>query len=252
MADEKVKVDGEEAILHVTDQSVMFEKEGKVNGFEKSAIRMVKPDGDAIIIAYSVGSKVESIRVEPMAAVSSLLVPGPSSATTEARVTGLDTVLQRLFLDARKELEERLDRINKEPENMSLRLTEEEFQRFANFRNQMWDIIGAKYHFDPYSPGSSIGFFGLEDKPHDRQVDAIKSLYINFLLYLATEKAETNDVIYETADVWPEEWDVILRRFGVEGEGLLPTERWKVYLTYLRPKWTRYHKGNKTPAFARP
>ena len=248
----KVKVDGNEAVLHITDQSVMFETGGKVAGFERSAIRMVKPDGDAMIIAYSAGSKVESIRVEPMAAVSSLLVPGPNSTSVQAPVAGLDDVLQRLYLDARKELEERLDTIDKEPEDMSLRLTEEEFQTFVKVRNQMYDIIGAKHHFDPYAPGNSIGFVGLDGQPHEKQVDELKSLHINFLLYLATKKAESNDVAYETADVWPEEWNIILPRFGLLGAAPLPTERWKNYLAYLRPKWTHYQKGNKTPALARP
>ncbi|MDG7024991.1 MAG: hypothetical protein JRN45_10795 [Nitrososphaerota archaeon] len=252
MAESKVKVDGEEAVLHITDQSVMFERSGKVTGFERSAIRMVKPDGDAMIIAYFAGSKVESIRVEPMAAVSSLLVPCPNSTSVQVPVAGLDDVLQRLYLDARKELEERLDTINKEPEDMSLRLTEEEFQRFVKVRNQMYDIIGAKHHFDPYAPGNSIGFVGLDGQPHEMQVDELKSLHINFLLYLATKKAESNDVAYETADVWPEEWDIILPRFGMSGAAPLPTERWKNYLAYLRPKWTHYQKGNKTPALARP
>ena len=252
MPESKVKVDGEEGVLHITDQSVMFETGGKVTGFERSAIRMVKPDGDAMIIAYSAGPKVESIRVEPMAAVSSLLVPGPNSATVQAPVAGLDDALQRLYLDARKELEERLDRINKEPEDMSLRLTEEEFQTFVKVRNQMYDIIGAKHHFDPYAPGNSIGFVGLDGQPHEKQMDELKSLHINFLLYLATKKAESNDVAYETADVWPEEWDIILPRFGLSGAASLPTERWKSYLAYLRPKWTHYQKGNKTPALARP
>src|SRR5438445_13796622 len=81
----KVKVDGEEAILHITDQSVMFEKGGRVSGFERSAIRMVKPDGDAIIIAYSAGSEVKSVRVEPMTSVASLLM---SSSPSGARPNG--------------------------------------------------------------------------------------------------------------------------------------------------------------------
>ncbi|MDG6920938.1 MAG: hypothetical protein JRN59_05355 [Nitrososphaerota archaeon] len=252
MPESKVKVDGEEGVLHITDQSVMFETGGKVTGFERSAIRMVKPDGDAMIIAYSAGSKVESIRVEPMAAASSLLVPGPSSATMQAPAAGLDDALQRLYLDARKELEERLDRINKEPENTGLRLTDEEFQKLVKIRDQMYDVIGAKHHFDPYSPGNSIGFVGLDNQPSERQLDELKSLYVNFLLYLADKKAESNDVLYKTADVWPEEWDVILPRFGLSAAAPLPTDRWKDYLAYLRPKWTRFQKGNKTPAFARP
>ncbi len=60
----RVTVDGEEAVLHITDQSIMFEKGGKVSGFERSAIRMVKPDGDAMIIAYSIGSWAQSVRIE--------------------------------------------------------------------------------------------------------------------------------------------------------------------------------------------
>ena len=247
----KVRVDGEEATLHITDQSIMFERSGKVTGFERRAIRMVKPDGDAMILAYSVGTRVESIRVEPMAAVSTLLVPG-SISSTQAPVAGLDEALERLYRDTRKELEERLDRIDNEPENMSLRLTEEEFQRFARTRNQMYDIIAAKYHFDPYAPGNSIGFVGLDNQPREKQLDELKSLHVNFLLYLSARRAESNDVAYETADVWPEEWDIILPRFGLSDSGPLPTERWKNYLAYLRPKWTRYQKGNKTPTLARP
>jgi len=39
----RVKVEGEDAVLHITDQSVMFEKGGTVSGFERSAIRMPRP-----------------------------------------------------------------------------------------------------------------------------------------------------------------------------------------------------------------
>ena len=84
----KVKVDGEEAVLHITDQSVMFEKGGRVSGFLKSAIQMAKPDGDAMIIAYSVGNEVKSVKVEPMTAVASLLVS--NSAPSAAQVPWAD------------------------------------------------------------------------------------------------------------------------------------------------------------------
>ena len=247
----KVRVDGEEAVLHITDQSVMFETGGEVSGFEKSAIRLVKPDGNAMIIAYSLGSEVRSVKIEPMAAVVSLASLGFAPTLTKVPVTGLDDILERLYRDARKELEERLDRINKERSYASLRLTDDEFQRFVRTRNQMYDIIAAKYHFDPYAPGNSIGFVGLDTQPPDKQLDELKSLHINFLLYLATKRAESNDAAYETADVWPEEWDVILARFGLSDGGLPPTKRWREYIAYLRPKWTHFQKGNKTPAFAR-
>ena len=251
----KVKVDGEEAVLHITDQSVMFEKGGEVSGFERSAIRMVKPDGDAMIIAYSAGSEVKSVWVEPMTAVAPLAIP--SSATPPSQVTsgGLDEVFEKLYRESRKELEERLDRINKEPENKNLRLSEDEFQRYVGLRTQMWNLMGAKYHFDLADPSRSdshLWLTGLENEPQERQLDTVKSLHINFLIYLAREKAELNDGTYEGDDVWPEEWDVLLRRFGLSDGSLLPTERWQNHLTYLRPKWTRYRKGSKTPVLARP
>ncbi|MDG6902356.1 MAG: hypothetical protein JRM80_10435 [Nitrososphaerota archaeon] len=65
----RVKVDGEEAFLHITDQSVTFEKGGRVSGFERSAIRMVKSDGDAMIVAYSAVNEASSARVEPTVAL---------------------------------------------------------------------------------------------------------------------------------------------------------------------------------------
>ena len=49
----RVVVDGEEVTLHITSQSVMFEKCGRVSGFERSAIRMVKPDGIAFLLPPS-------------------------------------------------------------------------------------------------------------------------------------------------------------------------------------------------------
>src|SRR2546428_11126808 len=116
----KVKVNREEAILHITDQSVMFEKGGRVSGFERSAIRMVKPDGDAMIIAYCAGSEVKSVRVEPMTAVASLIMPNPASGTVSKEVripasnTALDGVFERLYGKTREELEERLAKVQAE------------------------------------------------------------------------------------------------------------------------------------------
>ena len=97
----KVKLDGEEATLHITDQSVMFENAGRVSGFERSAIRMVKPDGEAMIIAYSVGNEVKSVRVEPLTAVASLVASGASPTPAGISATGLDEVFEKLYLDPR-------------------------------------------------------------------------------------------------------------------------------------------------------
>src|SRR2546425_3816331 len=136
-----VKVEGEDAVLHITDQSVMFEKGGKVSGFERSAIRMVKPDGGAMIIAYSAGSEVNSVRVEPMTAVVSLLIPSspPSAGPSEGHApasSALDEVFERLYRETRKELEERLAKVQEEPENKKFRLTLDEEARFEKISQQ--------------------------------------------------------------------------------------------------------------------
>ena len=127
----KVRVDGEEAVLHLTDQSVMFEKGGRVSGFERSAIRMVKPDGDAMVIAYSIGNKVESIRVEPVSAVASLVASAASQAPVQVQSADMDAVFEKLYRDIRKELEERLVKVQAEPERKSLRLTPEQEAKYS-------------------------------------------------------------------------------------------------------------------------
>ena len=248
----KVKANGEEAILHITDQSVMFEKGGKVSGFERSAIRMVKPDGDAMIIAYSAGSEVKSVRVEPMTAVASLLM---SSSPSDARSNGsqvptstkvLNEVFERLYRDTRKELEERLAKVQEEPENKSLRLTPHEEEKCNQVYRQMRSIVGSKYGFDPDEPNYSLGFFGLEKEPYDRQLDTVKTLHVWFLSEIVGPKAETADITYSAFEVWPEDWERIIIRFKLADRPFLAAK----FKSYLRSKWT-HHEGNGKPALAR-
>jgi hypothetical protein len=249
-----VKVDGENAVLHITDQSVMFEKGGRVSGFLRSAIQLVKPDGDAMLIAYSAGSEVKSVRVEPITAVAPLLIPpNPRSPTAAAAAVlagaaALDEVFERMYTEARTELRERLAKIEADPENKSLRLTLEEEKRYALIWEQMRGMVGVKYGFDPDAPGNSIGFYGLEKEPYERQLDSIKTLYIWFLIDITGPGAETADVDCSNEDIWPEEWERINDRFGLE-DGPIVTEKYK---NYLYSKWTAYHRGNVTPPLARP
>lgn len=244
-----VKVDGEEAVLHITDQSVMFERGGKVSGFLRSAIQMVKPDGDAMLIAYSAGSEVKSIRVEPITAVLPLLMPG--SATSFSRIpastTTLDEVFERLYKDARKELEERLARVQHDPENKSLRLTPDEEERYASVSTQMEGIAGAKYEFNPREDAGPLSFWGLEKQPYDFQLDAIKIRHIEFLREIVGPRAETADIGYVGENVWPEDYERILVRFKLV-DGPFLTEKFK---SYLKSKWTK-SAGNRKPALAQP
>ena len=247
----KVRVDGEDAILHITDRSVMFEKGGRVSGFEKSAIRMVKADGDAMIIAYSAGGEVKSVRIEPMTAVASLLMSSSLSGATsyEGQVpisaSELDEIFERLYRDTRKNLEERLTKVQEEPENKSLRLTLVEEKRYRQVWKQMRRIVGAKYDFDPSAPGNSLRFLDLEKEPYGRQLDTIKTLHIAFLHDLVSPRSEIADIGYTIEDVWPEDWEHILIKFKLSGGPFLTTK----FKNYLRSKWT-HQRGQRTPILA--
>jgi hypothetical protein len=241
----KVRVDGEEAVLHITDQSVMFEKGGKVNGFERSAIRLVKPDGDVMIIAYSAGSEVKSVRVEPMTAVASLLVPSSTLDQPQAPTTELDEVFERLYRDTRKELEDRLAKVQAEPENKSLRLTPDEEARYEKISQQMISIAGAMCGFDPKADTNPLSFWGLEKQPYELQLDVVKILHIFFLRGVVSPRAETEDIGYSAYEVWPDDWDHILVRFKLTDQPVLTSE----FKSYLKSHW-KYHPGSKKPALA--
>ena len=240
----KVRVDGEEAVLHLTDQSVMFEKGGKVSGFERSAIRMVKPNGDAMIIAYTVGSKVESVRVEPMTAVASLAISSESTSSLQLSTRGVDEVFERLYMETRKELEERLDRVEDQPENKALRLTAEERQKYITTRNQMTSLIGSKYGLNPETE-YLLSFWGLENRPYELQISAVKVMHIDFLLGIVSPRAETEDVGYQALQVWPQDWPRILGRFNL-GNELYTSPKFGHYTDYLKSHW-EYSPSSRRP-----
>lgn len=246
----KVKVGGEEAVLHITDQSVMFEKGGRVSGFERSTIRMVKPDGDAMIIAYSVGSEVKSVRVEPMTAVASLLTSGDTSSVNQAVAAGLDEVFEKLYRDTRKELEEKLAKIQAEPENMNLRLTAEEEVKYSQASRQLENLLGSKYSFNSRSEDSPMSFWGLDKQPYNLQLDVVKALHVSFLRTITSPRAEKSDVVYSGTEVWPEDWSRILNHFGLDG-GLYNSEDFAKFIQYLKANW-KYTPGDRRPLLARP
>jgi hypothetical protein len=242
----KVKVDAEDAILHITDQSIMFERGGRVSGFERSAIRMVKPDGDAMIIAYSAGSEVKSVRVEPMTAVAALLMSAPRSdfasgtGSVPVAATALDETFEGLYRQARKELEDRLVKVEGEPANKNLRLTPEEEKRYVNIRNQMTNLACAKFGVgqdaDSNDTGLFLDFGGLKQQPYERQLAVVKINHINFLLYFVCPRAEACDVSYSIDHVWPEDWSRLLKHFSL-GNSVYVTEEFDKYVDYLKPHY---------------
>ena len=243
----KVRVDGEEAVLHITDQSVMFEKGGRLSGFERSAIRMVEPDGDAMIIAYASGNDVKSVRVEPMTAVALLLVSDTAQAQPSSQ-RGLDTILERLYRETRKELEAKLAKVEEEPTNMNLRLSQQEMERYIGIRNQMLNLVGAKYGVNPNGDEPLLTFWGLESQSLERQLDVVKTMHIHFLVYFVSQRAETEDVGYQAYQVWPDDWPRILTRFNLEAAAYTG-DKFNNYVSYLKSHW-KYSPGDKRPVLA--
>ena len=247
----KVKVDGEQAVLHITAQSVMFEKGGTVGGFERSAIRMVKPDGDAMIIAYSVGSEVKSVRVEPMTAVTSLVSSDASPTSAQVSTKSLDAVFEKLYWNARKELEEKLAKVQGEPGDKNLRTTTDEEARYADTSRQMESLIGTRYGFNQRDvENSPVSFWGLEKQPYELQLAVVKVRHIRFLRLIAGPKAEQSDIVYSTDEVWPSDWPRILERFNL-GNAPYVSQEFNAYMDHLRPNWEN-RPGTRKPVLARP
>ena len=240
----KVRVDGEEATIHITDQSIMFEKEGRVSGLERSAIRMLKPDGDAMIIAYAVGSEVKSVKVEPLTAVASLVTAKIASVPAQVSAVGLNTVFEMLYWESRKELEERLAKVEMDPLNAAYRLSLEDMQRYIAVRNQMTSLASAKHGVDLEADPPLLTFWGLEKEPHELQADVVKIEHLNFLMYLVSQKAETEDIGYATEEVWPDDWPRVLERFAL-GNDMYLTEDFTRYVAYLKSKWKHRPRVNR-------
>lgn len=247
----KVKVDGEESILHITSQSVLFEKGGKIGGFEKNAIRMIKPQGEMMVIAYSDGNEIRSVKVEPMTAVASLLVPdrasdlAPSRTLSPTTSTALNEIFERLYRETKKELEERLAKVQGDPKNRSLRLTPDEEARCERTSRKLVNLMGTKYGFDPLTDDNPISFWGLEKHQLELQLDVVRVLHIYFLRGLVGPKAETEDIGYSAYEVWPDDWERILIRFKLT-DGPFLTEKFK---SYLKSHW-KYRPGERKPVLA--
>ena len=241
----KVRVDGEETTIHITDQSIMFENEGRVSGFERSVIRMAKPDGDAMIIAYAVGSEVKSVRVEPLTAVASLVASGAQPALAGASITGQVAIFEKLYHGARKELEERLAIVEADPENQALRLTPEERQKYISVRNQMTDLVRVRFGVSHDEEEPLLTFWGLENREQEYQICIIKTMHIDFLLGIVSPKAETEDVGYQARQVWPQDWPKILERFNLGNESYR-NEKFSNLINYLKSHW-EYHPGLRRP-----
>lgn len=242
-----VKVDGEEAKLHITDQSVMFEKDGKVSGFLRDAIQMVKPDGDSILIAYTVGNEVKSVKVEPITALTPLLAPrsqkssGSGATVAPFAATALDEVFDKIYRQARKELEENLSKVMEEPENKSLRLSSDDEERYAQVFGQMMNMIRAKHSINGDDFNDPLTTWRLHEQPYEVQLEAIKAYHIMFLHEIAGLRAETADIGYTDTGIWPDDMERILVHFKLIEGPFLNVQ----YKDYLKSKWKRPENKRK-------
>ena len=153
---------------------------------------------------------------------------------------------EKLYRDTRRELEERLSKVQADPENKSLRLTPEEEAKYAQVSRRMENLLSSKYGFDPRTEDSPISFWGLEKQPYELQLEVVKTLHISFLRMIIDSTAERNDIVYSSTEVWPDDWERILVRFKLS-EGPFLTDEYKRYLQYY---W-KYQPGDRKPILAR-
>ncbi len=70
----RVIANGEECILTITREAVMFKKDDRVWGFDKSAIRCVElKDDKELVVAYSLNGEIRSVAIQPLAVIVSYL-----------------------------------------------------------------------------------------------------------------------------------------------------------------------------------
>ena len=119
-------------------------------------------------------------------------------------------------------------------------------ERYIGVRNQMTNLITSKYKVDPDGDEPLVTFWGLESQPLERQLDVVKVMHIHFLLYLVSQKAETEDVGYQAYQVWPDDWPQILRRFNL-GDMPYTGDKFNSYVAYLKSHW-KYSPSDKRPA----
>lgn len=162
----------------------------------------------------------------------------------------LDEVFEKLYWDTRKELEERLTKVEAEPENKGLRLTLEKEARYSDVSRQMENLLGARFGFNPREVETSpISFWGLEKQPFELQLAVVKQRHIRFLRMMVETKAERNDIAYSTDEVWPEDWPHILERFNL-GDAPYVSDMFLRYINHLRTYW-KYEPSVGKPILAR-
>ena len=153
---------------------------------------------------------------------------------------------EKLYWDTRKELEERLERVQAEPENKSLRLTPEEEAKYSHVSRQLESMVGIKYDFSPRGEDDPISFWGLEKRPYELQLVVVKTLHISLLRLIVSPKAEMSDVVFSATEVWPEDWERLLVQFKLSERKFLTDE----FKGYLMSHWTS-RPGEKKPILIR-
>jgi hypothetical protein len=227
MTEEKttVKIDGEDAVLHITDTSVMFKKNGRIEGFEKSAIRLVESDGNAAIIAYAVGGEIRSVRVEPVSAVAKLI---QAHADKKTVADAFESLYERLRAEARP----RFLKIQEDPENESLRITQKEWEeKYREAIGELEELCRVKHGMEPdfISDATDIP----ENSSYECERDHAKVLYIEWLLLcMYYDWVRQIDIYCRDFGIWPDDWEYLNKKYHLEDEPIMSEK----FINYLYSK----------------
>jgi hypothetical protein len=219
----KVRVNGEEATLHITEKSVLFESgTGGVTGFERSAIRMVakNQEGD-IVIAYADGSIVKSVTVSVIEGDSSELLF--SDALKEhLGPSVLDEEMERMFIRDRDLLLKKLENMKN---GMTDPLTKEEDKRIGRDRSTMYEAWGNKFEKEfPSEKTLWVGPWNLLEYPREHQVSWAKERCLAELQFFVKATAEmlrgpslglNPNFTGDSHGMLPEDWEKLFLHYGV-------------------------------------
>ena len=219
----KVRVNGEEATLHITEKSVLFESgAGGINGFERSAIRMVtkNQEGD-IIIAYADGSVVKSVTVSVLNGDSSQLLFSPE-LKEHLSPSLLDDEIERTFVRDRDLLLKKLENMKN---GIMDPLTKEEDKRIEGDRWRMSEAWGCKFEKEfPAGKTLWVGPWNLLEYPKEYQVSWVKERCLGELQCFATAAAEmlrspslkvNPNFTGDSAGMLSQDWEKLFLYYGV-------------------------------------
>jgi hypothetical protein len=219
----RASLDGKEGTVRITDKSILFEEVDGITGVERSAIRMVKTnDKGELVVAYADGANVKSVRIKPLDASPADLLLALKDQNVPQEV--FDEEFERLFQDAKNNLETKLQRAMKgEPYKMP----KAEASKWGSTWRKMEEILNRRFNI----PKWIYPVWEVRNMPREYQVGWAKYMYVSqtpALIQFVSDYSESyvgqkqfgGHVPYqggygEGHEMWPEDWERFFLHFGV-------------------------------------